>query len=120
MKLLIGIIIGFLLATSLSFGELIVNGKKTVYMGNALESGITVTEGETAPTNPATGDLFRNIQDGTIYTWNGSIWVVNNLKQDIKDEIQIFKDNIELVTDPKAKKCLKSLEKIILRLYKEE
>ena len=120
MRLVIGIIIGFLLCAGLSFGELIVQGKKTVYMGNALESGITVTEGDTTPENPQVNDLFRDIQDGIIYTWDGTAWKIKRTTQDIKDEIQIFKNNISGVDDLEARKCLKSLGKILLKLYGEQ
>lgn len=88
-------------------------------MGDTLTSGITLTESEVAPTNPALNDIWRCITDGTIYIWNGSIWGVKNKDQSIKDEIAIFKANISGVNDPQAKKCLQSLGKILLKLYKE-
>ena len=113
------ILILFLSFTTVASADLIVQGKRVIYTGNALESGITITESEVAPTTPALNDIWRNITDGTIYIWNGTIWEVKNKDQAIKDEIAIFKANIGNVSDPAAKKCLQSLGKILLKLYKE-
>ena len=113
------ILILFLLFTTLASADLVVSGKKVVYTGNALQSGITITESEVAPTAPILNDIWRCITDGTIYTWNGTIWEVSNKTQAIKDEIAIFKANIANVNDPATKKCLVSLGKILLKLYKE-
>ena len=99
--------------------ELVVHGSRTIYTGNVLTPGITIVEGATAPENPIEGTIWRCITDGTIYTWNGTIWEVSNKTQDIKNEIAIFKTNINIVTDPAVKKCLKSLGVILLKLYKE-
>ena len=119
MKLLIGILIGFLLATTLATADLIVKGKKVIFTGNAIESGATITEGLEPSENPKENDLWRDISDNTVYIYDGVNWVVKNNTQDIKNEIQIFKDNIVNITDPATKKCLKSLGKIILKLYKQ-
>lgn len=106
--------------TTLANADLIIKGgKKVVYTGNALQSGITITESETAPVNPQVNDVWRCITDGVIYVWNGTAWVVKNTTQNIKDEIAIFKTNISNVSDLATKKCLTSLGKIILNLYHE-
>lgn len=114
------LIIFILLFPVLSNAELVIQGKRTIYTGNAIQSGITITESEVAPTNPALNDVWRNITDGTIYTWNGTIWEVKNKTQEIKDEIVIFKKNIESVSDPAVKKCLKALKRMVFQLYKEQ
>lgn len=113
------ILILFLAFTTVASADLVVSGKKVIYTGNALQSGITITESKVAPANPKNLDIWRNITDGTIYTWTGTIWEVSNKTQAIKDEIVIFKANIGNVSDPAAKKCLVSMGKILLKLYKE-
>ena len=118
-KGIFGLIIVFLLSASLVNADVVIKGKRTIYTGNALQSGITITESEIAPENPNIGDIWRDITDGTVYIWDGS-WVVKNATPDIKDEIQVFKNNIGSVSDPATKKCLKALGKILLKLYKEE
>ncbi len=119
MKLLIGIIMGFLFSVALVNAELVVKGKKVIYTGNAIESGVTITEGMDVPENPKVNDLWRNISDNIVYIYDGNAWVVKNTTADIKNEIQIFKNNINNVDDPEAQKCLKALGKILLKLYKE-
>ncbi len=113
------IIIVLLSFTTIASADLIVKGKRTIYTGDALTSGVTLTESEVAPTNPATNDIWRNITDGTIYVYNGTIWIVKNKTADIQTEIDIFKANIGNVSDVATRKCLKSLAVIILKLYKE-
>ena len=119
MRLFIGIIIGFLISTAIVEARVFTKGGITMETGDVINPGSSVTEDDIAPTNPTTGDLFRDITDGTIYTWNGSAWVVKNTTQDIKDEVTIFKANIAGVDDLEARKCLKSLARILLKLYKE-
>ena len=119
MRLFIGIIIGFLLSVTIVNAELIVKGKKVIYTGDALTTGITITESEIAPTNPKINDIWRDITDNTVYTYNGTAWVVKQTTPAIKAEIAIFKANITGVTDPKAKACLKSMARILLKIYKE-
>ncbi len=113
------ILILFLAFTTLANADLVVSGKRVIFTGDALQSGKTITESEVAPTTPALNDIWRCITDGTIYTWNGSVWEVSNKTQDIKNEIAIFRANIVNVSDPAVKKCLVSLGKILLKLYKE-
>ena len=119
MRLFIGIIIGFLISTAIVEARVFTKGGITMETGDVINPGSSVTEDDIAPTNPTTGDLFRDIIDGTIYTWNGTAWVVKRTTQDIKDEIAIFKANIAGVDDLEARKCLKSLARILLKLYKE-
>lgn len=80
---------------------------------------IILTEGPDAPDNPNVNDLWRNTDNNTLYKYDGSTWIVKNLTQDIKDEIAIFKTNLSQVSDPRAKKCLRSLGKAVLKLYQE-
>ncbi len=87
--------------------------------GNVLEPGIKITESIQRPTNPSLNDEYVDPRTGIVEVWNGSAWVVKATTPEIKTEIQIFKDNIAGVTDPKAKKCLKSLAKILLKIYRE-
>ena len=87
--------------------------------GNIIAPGPPVTEDDTPPINPVNGEIWRDITDGTIYIWDGA-WTVKNTTPDIKNEIQIFKANIQNVDDLEARKCLKSLGKILLKLYKEQ
>ena len=118
MRLFIGVIL-VLLLPAIANADLIVNGSRVVYTGTVFGSGITLTESMEEPTDPITGDIWRDIDDGTIFEYDGSDWVVRNKTQDIKDEIQIFKDNIGGVNDPEAKKCLKALGKVLLKLFRE-
>ena len=118
-KLFTGIIIGFLFSTALVNADLIVRGKRVVYTGDAITAKPTITESIEAPTNPQTNDLWRNISDNIIYIYDGSIWKVKNATVAIKNEIQVFKDNIAGVNDIKARKCLNALSKMIFKLYKE-
>ena len=114
------IIITFLtILSSNSFCEIIVKGDKTIYTGNVLEPGVTIIESATAPENPFLGLIWRDITDNTVYTYNGTAWVVKRTTPAIKSEIAIFKANIAGVTDPKAKACLKSMARILLKIYKE-
>ena len=108
-----------LLLPTIANAELIISGSKTVYTGTVFGSGITLTESMEEPTEPTTGDIWRDIDDGTIYEYDGTSWEVRNKTQNIKDEIQIFKDNLSGVNDAEAKKCLRALGKVLLKLYKE-
>ena len=119
MRLFIGIIIGLLLLTSNAYAIIYSKGGVKIETGNVLEPGPDVIENDIAPVNPSIGTIWRDITDGTIYTWNGTTWLVRATSQDIKDEIVIFKTNIVNVQDPAVRKCLKSLGRIILKLYKE-
>lgn len=115
MKILITILI-VLLWCSLGNCDLIVKGNRTVYTGEGFQK---LTEGPEAPVNPTENDMWRDTSDNTLYYFDDSEWVVKRTTQDIKDEIQVFKNNIAGVNDIEARRCLKALGKILLKLYKE-
>ena len=119
MRLFIGIIIGFLLSTVIVEARVFTKGGIRMETGDIINPGPSVTEDDAAPVNPVNGEIWRDITDGTIYTWNGSVWTVRNKSPDIQAEIDIFKANINSVNDPNARKCLKALGRIILKLYKD-
>lgn len=114
------IILILLSFTTLANADLIVKGRKVIFTGDALTNGVTLTESEIAPANPALNDVWRCITDGTIYVWNGTAWVVKNYNVDVKQYVQDFKTALSQVQDPAIKQCLKMLGKIILRLYLQD
>ena len=76
MRLFIGIIIGFLLATSLSFaGDVYVKGGIKMQTGNVLEPGITIYEGPKEPSVKSINDQWKNSTTGIISRYDGSKWV---------------------------------------------
>ena len=119
-KLFIGIIIGFLFSVALVRAELIVKGKSIIYAGNVVTGKPTITESADTPTSPRVNDIWRDTANNIVYIYNGSAWVVKNATVAIKNEIQVFKDNIAGVNDIKARKCLNALKKMVFKLYQEE
>ena len=113
------ILILFLSFTINAYATVYNKGGLKIETGNVLERGPDVYENEVAPTGVAIGTIWRDITKGIIFVWNGSAWVDEKLSQDIKDEIAIFRANINSISDPATKKCLKSLAVLLLKLYKE-
>jgi len=95
---------------------LTIHGNKTVYVGESFQK---LTEGLTAPDDPQEGDLWRNLVNNIVYIYAAGEWVVQNTTPDIKEEIQKFRNNIGDVNDVNARRCLRALFKMILKLYNE-
>ena len=118
-KLFIGVIIGFLFSVALVNADLIVRGKRVVYTGDTITAKPTITESIEAPTNPQVNDLWRDITNNIVYIYNGRAGGGKRTTQSIKNDIQIFKDNIIAVDDIEARKCLNALSRMVFKLYKE-
>ena len=41
-----------------------------------MQIGGTLSRGSEAPTNPTLGDTYYNLNDGKVYMWNGSSWII--------------------------------------------